>query len=232
MKTSSGIALLIFFVVTTNLQAAAPFCGELDPAGQYGPFDYSNAEHRKQYLGIVEAHHFTEKVEKLIEGESSSIGGDLNYTLMAFPNHYRALVAMTKLALREKTAHVERTSYAVECYFDRAIRFKASDGMVRMIYGNYLRKIRRPDDALEQYHVAVDLQPKNANIIYNLGLLYLETKDYEQATVYAKKAYKLDFPLPGLRNQLMKTGKWDGKLDEEARDEAEGNVDEKIDVEP
>ena len=29
----------------------------------------------------------------------------------------------------------------------------------------------------------------------------------------------------------MKKGKWDGKLDEEVCDEAEGNVDEKIEVE-
>jgi len=214
MKTSSGIALLIFFVVTTNLQAAGPFCGELKPPGQYGPYDYSNAQHRKQYLEIVEQHHFPEHVEKLIRGETGFMGGDLDYTLRAFPNHYRALIAMAKYGLREKTARVKGANYTVECYFDRAIRFKASDGMVRMIYGNYLRKIGRPDDALEQYHVAVNLQPKNANFNYNLGLLYLKRKDYEQATVYAKKAYKLGFPLPGLRNQLMKTGKWDGKLDE------------------
>jgi len=43
---------------------------------------------------------------------------------------------------------------------------------------------------------------------------------------------ELDFPLPGLRNKLMKTGKWDGKLDEEVREDADGNIDEKIDVEP
>jgi len=233
MKTLSGIALLIILVVATNLQAANSFCGVLDAAGQYGPYDYSNAYDREKYLPIVEAYHFTEKVEKLIEGESSSLGGDLSYTLHTFPNHYRALIAMTKLALREKTARVQGTHYSVECYFDRAIRFKASDGMVRMIYGNYLLKLDgRLDDAFEQYHEAVRMQPENANINYNLGLMYMKKKDYKQSIVYAKEAYELGFPLPGLRNQLMKTGKWDGKLDEEARDEAEGNVDEKIDVEP
>jgi len=232
MKTSSGIALLIFFVVTTNLQAAGTFCGKLKEPGQYGPFDYSNAQHRKQYLGIVEQNHFPEHVEKLIRDETGSIGGDINYTLVAFPNHYRALVAITKLSLREKTTRVKGANYTVECYFDRAMRFKASDGMVRMIYGSYLGKIGRSDDALEQYQVAVNLQPENATTNYNLGLMYLKEKDYEQAIVYAKTAYELGFPLPGLRNKLMKTGKWDGKLDEEVRDEVDGNVDEKIEVEP
>ncbi len=58
--------------------------------------------------------------------------------------------------------------------------------------------------------------------------MYLKEKDYEQAIVHAKKAYELGFPLPGLRNKLMKTG----KLDEEVRDEVDENVDEKIEVEP
>jgi len=62
--------------------------------------------------------------------------------------------------------------------------------------------------------------------------LHLKKKDYELAIIYAKKAYELGFPLPGLRNKLMKIGKWDGKLDEKVCDEADGNADEKIDVEP
>jgi len=221
MKTLSGIALLIFFVVTTNLQAAGTFCGELKPLSQYGPYDYSNATQRKEHLEIVEHVHFTKEVENLIRGNTGSIGGDIDYTLRAFPNHYRALLAMTKLALREKTARVKGANYTVECYFDRAIRFRPADGVVRMIYGNYLLKLDgRLDDAFEQYHEAVKLQPENANINYNLGLMYMKKKDYEQSIVYAKKAYELDFPLPGLRNKLMKTGKWDG------------NLDENIDVEP
>ncbi len=85
---------------------------------------------------------------------------------------------------------------------------------------------------MEQYQAAADLEPENATVNYNLGLMYLKEKDYEQAIVYAKIAYELDFPLPGLRNKLVKTGKWDGKLDEEVRDEVDGNADEKIEVEP
>ena len=81
MKTSSGIALLIFFVVTTNLQAAGSFCGELKPSGQYGPYDYSNAGHRNQHLRIVEQHHFTKDVENLIRGETGYLGQDIDYTL-------------------------------------------------------------------------------------------------------------------------------------------------------
>jgi Flp pilus assembly protein TadD len=80
--------------------------------------------------------------------------------------------------------------------------------MVRMVYGNYLLKAGQIDKATEQFQVAVDLDPENPTINYNLGLLYMKKKDYEQANTYAKKAYELGFPLPGLKNQLMEAGKW------------------------
>ncbi len=215
MKTLSGIALFIILVVANNLQAENSYCGELAPPGQYGPYDYTNPTHKIEYLPIVEIHHFTSNVKNLIKGESSYLAGDIDYTLRAFPNHHPALAAMAKLSLREKSFRLKGASYAVECYFDRAIRFKPGDGIVRMIYGNYLVKLGgRSDDVLEQYHEADRLRPENANIQYNIGLLHLKKKDYELAIIYAKKAYELGFPLPGLRNKLMKTGKWDGKLDE------------------
>jgi len=215
MKTLSGIALLIILVVATNLQAANSFCGELDPPGQYGPYDYSNAYDREHYLPMVENTHFTSDVRNLIKGNAGYLGGDISYTLRAFPNHYKALLSMSKLSLREKTTRVLGATYSTECYFDRAIRFKASDGVVRMIYGYYLLKLGgRSDDAIEQYHEAVRLAPENANINYNIGLLYLKKKDYELAIIHAKKAYELGYPLPGLRNKLIKLGKWDGELDE------------------
>jgi hypothetical protein len=37
----------------------------------------------------------------------------------------------------------------------------------------------------------------------------MQKKDYELAKTYAKKAYELGFPLPGLKNQLIKAGKWE-----------------------
>jgi len=215
MKTLSGIALLIILVVANNLQAKENYCGPLSPPGQFGPFDYTNSAYKKVELQMVESAHFTSKVKNLTSGSTAAIGGDIDYTLRAFPNHYPALVAMGKLSLREKTVRPLGATYSVECYFERAIRFKPADGMVRMLYGNYLLKLGgRSDDVIEQYHEAVRLEPGNANINYNIGLLYLKKKDYELAIVHAKKAYELGFPLPGLRNKLIKSGKWDGELDE------------------
>jgi Flp pilus assembly protein TadD len=128
---------------------------------------------------------------------------------MMFPNHHRALAALGKLSLREKKLKPTGSRYSVECFFDRGIRFRPNDAMVRMVYGNYLLKAEQPDKAVEQLQIAASLQPENPTINYNLGLLYVQRKDYERARIYAKKAYELDFPLLGLKNQLIKAGKWE-----------------------
>jgi tetratricopeptide (TPR) repeat protein len=204
VKTIVSIAVLAAVLSALDLLAAPPppHCGVL--AG----YDYTNGENR-EYLSRVEQHHFTPNVEALRSGNSATIGGELSYTLMMFPNHHRALAALGNFTLKEKTLKPYGAKYSVECFFDRAIRFKPTDAMVRMVYGNYLLKAGQTDKATEQLQMAADLQPENPTINYNLGLLYVQKKDYEQARTYAKKAYELDFPLPGLKNQLIKAGKWE-----------------------
>lgn len=227
MKTLSGIALVLFLATTTNLQAADTFCGQLESYDRYGPFDYRTAT--KEKLALVESEHFTSNIRNLIKGRSGKLGSELNYTLHAFPNHHLALQAMARLSLREKDTKPLDAEYTVECYFDRGMRYRPGDAIVRMLYAHYLLKLGgRKDDAMKQYQEAIKLQPENANINYNLGLLYLKEKNYEQATEYAKKAYELGFPLPGLRKSLMKMGKWDGKVDESANEEKNQSVDEDV----
>lgn len=48
---------------------------------------------------------------------------------------------------------------------------------------------------------------ESAEINYNLGLICLELGEVDDAVRYAEKAYKLGFPLPGLRSKLRKLGK-------------------------
>lgn len=208
MKIVFRIAALMISAISTNLHSA-PHCGELTIAyGETGG-DYTNSDHRKYKLPIVEKFHFTPNVENLIKGNSGHLGGELTYTLERFPNHHRALVSFAKLGLRDKTPKPIGSRFSVECAFDRALRYKPGDGTVRMIYGNYLTKLGKNGEALEQLKEAISLQPEDPTINYNLGLLYMQKKDYEQAKTYAKKAYELGFPLPGLKNQLMQAGKWE-----------------------
>ncbi|SFW29973.1 tetratricopeptide repeat protein [Nitrosovibrio sp. Nv17] len=200
------LAALAVLAFSASLHAAAPFCGGLENA--YGPYDYMDPDARQTKLPLVEQYHFTPNIENLVKGNSGAIGGELDYTLRAFPNHHRALSTLVKLALRDKTIKPAGAKYSVECYFDRAIRFKSNDAAVRTIYSNYLLKQGHTDKAIEQLGAAIELQPEDPTINYNIGLLYVQKKDYEQALIHAKKAYELGFPLPGLRNKLVEAGKW------------------------
>lgn len=203
MKVIPGIAILVISLISTDLHAtSSPYCGELINVHDY-------IEGDKQFLKIVEQHHFTSNVESLRHGNSGTLGAELSYTLMLFPNHHRALAALGKLSLRDKVLKPTGAKYSVGCFFDRAIRFKPNDAVVRMVYGDYLLKAGQTDKATEELGIAIDLEPENPTINYNLGLLYLKQKNYEQAKTYAKKAYELGFPLPGLKNQLKQAGKWD-----------------------
>jgi tetratricopeptide (TPR) repeat protein len=203
MKVVPVIAILAISLISTGINAtSSSYCGELINVHDY-------IEGDKQLLKTVEQHHFTPNIESLRHGNSGTLGSELSYTLMFFPNHHRALAAFSKLSLRDKTLKSGGAKYSVGCFFDRAIRFKPNDAMLRMVYGNHLLKTGEIDKAVEQLQLAADLQPENATINYNLGLLYLKQKDYEQAKTYAKKAYELEFPLPGLKNQLKQVGKWE-----------------------
>ena len=184
---------------------AATNCGEL--ANAVGPYDYQATPPKKRDL--VEHFHFTEQVEKLEKGQSTvSLGADITYTLRAFPNHPRALNSMSELGLRQKRDRPTGSPYSVECWFERAIRFRPEDGHVRLVYGIALLKRAERTAAIEQLQKADKLLPRNANVHYNLGLAYFAMRDYDKALEHAKVAYNLGFPLPGLRDMLKRENKW------------------------
>ena len=186
--------------------AAAAGCGPIAIYDTGG--DFTNAaDHAK--LSVVEAFHFTPSVENLERGNTDSVGGDISYTLEHFPNHHRALAAMAKLSLREHTPKPVGAKYSVECFFERAIRFRPADATVHSIFGVYLLTQNRSEEALAQLLDAADLDPSNATTHYNLGLLYLKNKDYAKAREHAKRAYALGFPLPGLKTKLEELHQWD-----------------------
>jgi len=206
--------LLVITTITLLLMGsllyASPLCGEVANygPGQYGPFDYTNSGHKKKELRVVESFHFSKDVENLTAGMTGTIGSDISYTLNAFPNHHRALSAMSRLSIRDKQSKPTGAKYSALCYFDRAIRFKPGDAMVRSLYGSHLLELGKLDMALEQLNVALQIDPENPTFNYNLGLLYFERKDYKKAEDFARKAYSQGFPLLGLKNKLIKAGKW------------------------
>jgi Tfp pilus assembly protein PilF len=138
-------------------------------------------------------------------------GGDLDYTLRAWPNHYRALASMSRQGTIERSMQVRGAKYPVDCYYLRASLLAPDDGMVHALYGNHLFANGKPAEALAEFRRAVEMEPENPTINYNAGLAYLNSKNYDKALFHAKKAYALNFPLPGLKNKLIALGKWDDK---------------------
>jgi len=195
--------LLLLGLLPSPVLALQP-CGDLRNA--YGPFDYRTANPERKEL--VEGAHFTGDVETLTRGISGKLGAEIDYTLRAFPNHPRALLAIMKLGEREKTEKPGGSRYTVGCWFDRAIRFAPNDGAVRLLYGVYLSRKGEKQDAIKQLETARELIGEDANLHYNLGLAYFDLNQYDKSLEHAHAAYKLGFPLPGLRTKLQKAGKW------------------------
>ncbi len=190
-------------------------CGRLENA--YGPYDYTNPADVRERLPIVERFHFNQEVESLVSGQTGQLpGGDLAYTLRAFPNHHRALYAMVKYILKNEHQRIPPgADYPGECYLMRAVRFNPKDVNVRIIYGIYLSSIGRENDALVQYEEAEELAPNNAEVHYNLGLLYRKLHRLDAAVEHARIAYRLGYPLQGLKNQLKEDGVWTPDTQEE-----------------
>ncbi|MDQ8024027.1 MAG: tetratricopeptide repeat protein [Moraxellaceae bacterium] len=185
----------------------------------YGPFDYRTASQDQKNL--VEGAHFLPQVENLIRGHRSYLGGDIDYTLRAFPNHPRALMSMMRLFEREKMKIPQGARAPLRCYFEHGIRFREDDPMPRLLYGIHLLKIGQREQAISFLESAGELDDSNPNTQYNLGLAYLQLKRYDEALDYAHKAYGAGFPLPGLRNGLVKAGKWRDPAPEAASAPAE-----------
>ena len=225
-------------------QGAGEDCGNPydSRGGGGGPHDYYNPA-KKEAISLVVNAHFSPYMEDMaIYGSSARvarrkeekaggrelIAGNLDYTLRAIPNNPRALYAMAMWQLRMKNRSLDeytkkRAAWkfkSSECYFQRAMMFKPQDGMVHMVYAIYLSKAGFSDKAVESYKQSIALMPNASEAHYNLGLLYVERGQYSLALEQAQKAYDLGYPLPGLRNELVRRGEWvmaDSSTDSAAR---------------
>lgn len=208
MKLNLFYGGMLIALAATTAQAAN-FCGEI--ANAYGPFDYRKKASLPAEIHMVEHAHFTTDVENNIKGATGYLAGDLDYTLRAWPNHPRALAAMSRQGILEKSLQPRGAKFPIDCYFLRAFTFAPDDGTPHAVFGNHLLAHNKENEAMAEFKRAVELEPDNATINYNAGLAYFKTKDYDKALLHAKKAYALNFPLPGLKNKLVSVGKWDDK---------------------
>lgn len=200
----AGVTLSFLFVAGSHAQVQP--CG--NPfQNHFGPFDYRTATAKQRRA--VESVHYTAEIQQLQAGATSSnLAGDLAYTLRVFPNHHGALKTMADWSIRTKNNPARGAHYTVECWFQRGLRFRPDDEIVKMLFGVYMLQIGKTSEAVKQLQEADNSERPNANLHYNLGLAYVRLGRFDDALRSAHIAYGQGFPLPGLRDQLRRAGKW------------------------
>lgn len=200
--------LLLACLVAAPLPALAgpeKECGTLE--WNYGPYDYrtANAGQRK----LVESAHFTQEAEELRAGPTGSLGSDLKYTLSVFPNHPRALLAMERLVAKERRNPAEGAKYTIECFYERALRFKPDDHIPRLFYVNYLiRNNKNLDEAGKHLDYVAESTQDNPMAQFNTGMLYMDMKEYDKALIQAHRVMAMGFDRRELRDRLAAVGRW------------------------
>ncbi|MGZ8272784.1 MAG: ABC transporter permease [Burkholderiaceae bacterium] len=214
MSKARIAAVFIAFGFTGIAYAQHPAAGE--PTAGCGTFQYDR-EHigpldyryiNPKVLKLVEDFHFSRPVEMLRGGQSSTIGGDLAYTLNAIPNHPRALRTTIEYFRRKGPEAMLEMRMSLPCWLDRAVAYRPDDPIVRILVADELIKKGNREEALSQLEAAEMHAGESATVHYNLGLLYLDLKDYDRSVQHARKAYDLGAPLQGLKNKLAQAGKW------------------------
>jgi tetratricopeptide (TPR) repeat protein len=168
-------------------------------------FDYRTDQKK---FKVVEEFHFTPEIEALLRGKSGSLGQELNYTLTHVPNHHRALIALTRYGEKMKSPRPADLRYPIECYFERALRFRPDDNVARLLYAHHLAANQRAPEAARQLELAAAAAGDNPFTHYNIGLIYVEIKSYDRALEQAHKAAALGFGRTALREQLQAAGRW------------------------
>ena len=180
-------------------------CGSLE--WNYGPYDYRTATAHQRKL--VESAHFTAEAEELKESPTGSFGADFKYTLSVFPNHPRALLAMERLAAKERRNPPMSAKYTVECFYERAMRFKPEDHIPRLLYVSYLiRHNKQLDEARKQLDYVAETTKEEPFAQFNAGMLYMDMKEYDKALEQAHRVIAMGFERRELRDRLSAAGRW------------------------
>ena len=173
-----------------------------------GPNDYYDPSPRvREVVGSVESLHLNKAVAHLKEGNITLACSELDFTLRWFPNHPRGLQFATQLFSQYSCPGEKDGDY----YFKAALKLSPDNGTIHTLYGVLLHRKGLLDKALEQYQLALVELPDSADLHYNMGLMYIEKKEYQNALQHAQKAYALGHPLPGLRNKLVALKVWPQK---------------------
>jgi Tfp pilus assembly protein PilF len=92
----------------------------------------AGSEELQKLLDNVETFHTNEIINAIMEKNYGQAKGDLDYTLVTFPNHPKALQLLILYA------RVSRSPSFAKPYFERAVQLYPKYPMTHFIYGMFL----------------------------------------------------------------------------------------------
>jgi len=170
--------------------------------GQVIDNDYYSPQRDNNLLRLVENAHLGVAEQKIRAKYYNYARGDIEFILRFYPNHPRGLQLMVHVCSEPD----QRCD--LQWVFEKAIATNPKVAGTYVAEGIYLHGIKRYGEAIKAYQHAIALDASSMNAHYNLGLAYLDTKQYDLANLEAGHAYALGAQLPGLRDRLKRLGKW------------------------
>lgn len=178
-------------------------CGSL-PAGMKTDYRDRTTPQLRWSIQDNKQNHLDPARMRIERGEfSRNVLADIDWTLVRYPNHHEALSLLISYSLVADKIYEFQPP---ECYFNWAREFAPDDVNVLMAQAYYKWRTGRISEAIEVYKNAIEIEPGSGAAFYNLGLVYLEQKDYPNALNCASTAYGLGYPLTALRDKLADAG--------------------------
>ena len=204
LRRSRPVSLGGLLVAACLVIFAQEICaqGRCDTLRPEVPADYFQARGCGLLLSVEQFHLGPGKAH-LTERFYEAAFGDFRFILNQFPNHPTALLLMAQTCEQWKAPKC-----VTQEWFERAIAFKSDVPGTYIAQGIYLHRAKQYPQAIQSFKKALELDPDSMNAHYNLGLSYMETKQYPLANEQAQSAYALGAQLPGLRNWLERVGQW------------------------
>lgn len=187
------VILLVLFLIPLGIKAAEYDYYSSNPGAQKG-------------MNTVIKHHWSQANHAVNILHYKTGMEELDFILRWIPNHPRALLLLSKL-----TTAFDRALEA-DKYFEEAIKFGPQYVGSYGVYGIHLYKSGRFKESIKKFNSALAINSESSEIHYNIGLTYFEIGDHKNANIHAQKAYKLEYPLPGLKNKLKSINKWDTSI--------------------
>lgn len=153
-------------------------------------------------LENTEKYHLQQALHKLEQQELEHAWSELAFVLHYYPNHPRALTLLSELSVKmEQPARAAR-------YFERALQLYPEDAPTYGLYGEFLMRNAKYNEAVAQFKKAILLDNRTANYHYQLSLAYLALQNYAQANKEAQLAQFKGHDIAPLKNKLLSVDAW------------------------